>query len=54
MIVPAAPAARTVARSPSSQAMRWNAVGATSTGIAMRVPSTVVEASQRLTSTSTR
>ena len=36
--VPAAPAARAVARSPSAVARRWNAVGATRIGIATGWP----------------
>ncbi len=52
--VPAAPAARAVARSPSGVARRWNAVGATRIGIATGWPSTVVAISRRETSTITR
>ena len=42
MIVPAAAAARAMPGSPSGCASRWNAVGATSSGIETGVPSTVV------------
>ena len=42
MIVPAAAAARAIPGSPSGCAMRCSAVGATSTGVATSVPSTVV------------
>jgi hypothetical protein len=41
IVTPAAAAARAVARSASGWARRWKAVGASSTGIAMPVPSTV-------------
>jgi hypothetical protein len=52
--VPASPAPRTDASSPSLCASRWNAVGATAIGIAIFCPSTVVASSRRETSTSTR
>ena len=45
--VPAAAAPRAIASSPSGCAIRWKAVGATSTGSDTSVPSTVVAASPR-------
>jgi hypothetical protein len=39
MIVPAAAAARAVSHSPAGSASRWKAVGASTTGIVMSVPS---------------
>jgi hypothetical protein len=54
MIVPAAAAARAVARSPSGWAIPWSATGAISTGIEISVPRTVVAVEQPRTSTSTR
>ena len=54
MIVPAAAAPRAVASSPSGCAARWNAVGATSTGSAISVPSAVVAVDVSATSTSIR
>ena len=42
MIVPAAAAARAIATSPSGSTRRWKATGATSSGIEICVPSTVV------------
>ena len=54
MIVPAAAAARAMPTSPSGCASRWNATGATSTGIDTVVPSTVVAVDGSATSTSTR
>ena len=53
MTVPARPAARAAAHSPSGQAMRWNAVGATMTGKEMLSPRTVVEVLREDTSRST-
>ena len=52
--VPALAAARAVASSPSGSQSRWKAVGATSTGSATSLPSTVVAAVTLPTSTSTR
>jgi hypothetical protein len=52
--VPVAAAARAVDSSASGSASRWNAVGATSTGSATSVPSTVVAVETVLMSTSTR
>ena len=54
MIVPAAAAARAIPHSPSGCAIFCNATGATITGIAISVPSTVVDVEISLTSTSTR
>ena len=54
MIVPAAAAARAMPASPSGWAMRWNATGATSSGIETSVPSTDVAVVASLTSTSAR
>ena len=54
MSVPAAPAPRAIAASPSSWAICWNAIGATSAGIETGVPSTVVCVATSVTSTSTR
>ncbi len=54
MIVPAAAAARAMPTSPSGWARRWNATGATSSGIDTVVPSTVVAVVGSETSTSTR
>ena len=54
MTVPAAAAARAIAGSPSGWAIRWNATGATSSGIDTSVPSTVVAVVASLTSTSAR
>ena len=52
--IPAAPAARATASSPSGWASALNAQGAVSTGMLRGWPSTVVRVSTRLTSTSTR
>jgi len=49
--VPIAAAARAVAHSPSGCASRWNAVGATSTGIDTGVPNAVVASAHDPTST---
>jgi hypothetical protein len=54
MIVPASRAARAVASSPSGCATRWNATGATSSGIETFCPSTVVSVLHASTSTSMR
>ena len=54
MSVPAAAAPRAIATSPSSCAICWKAIGATSAGIATGVPSTVVSVETLETSTSTR
>jgi hypothetical protein len=54
MSVPAAAAPRAIATSPSSWAICWNAIGATSAGIETFVPSTVVSVDTSDTSTSTR
>ena len=54
MIVPAAAAPRAMAFSPSGWARPWNATGATSTGKATSVPSTVVAVVLVETSTSMR
>jgi hypothetical protein len=52
--VPARPAARAAATSPSAHAILWNAVGATMTGIDMGCPSTVVPRSRGPTPAITR
>ena len=52
--VPAAAAARAIPGSPSGWAIRWNATGATSSGIDTSLPSTVVTVVASLTSTSAR
>ena len=52
--VPTAAAARAIATSPSGCATRWNATGATISGIDSDSPSTVVWVVQPATSTSTR
>jgi hypothetical protein len=52
--VPAAAAPRAIATSPSSCAICWNAIGATSTGIDTGDPRTVVSVVTEETSTSTR
>ena len=52
--VSAAAAPRAIATSPSSWAICWNAIGATSAGIETGVPSTVVAVVTDDTSTSTR
>src|SRR5436190_848911 len=54
MIVPAAAAARAIPHSPSGWASFCSATGATITGIAISVPSTVVAVVTALTSTTTR
>ena len=54
MSVSAAAAPRAIATSPSSWAIDWNAIGATSTGIETSVPSTVVPVETAETSTRTR
>jgi hypothetical protein len=54
MIVPAAATARAVASSPSGWARRWNAVGATNTGIDAREPSSVTPSSRSPPPRSTR
>ena len=54
MSVPAAAAPRAIATSPSSCAICWNAIGATSAGIETGVPSTVVSVETDETSTRTR
>ena len=51
---PSAPAARTVAISPSGCARRWYAIGATATGIASGWPSAVVVSDGWSTPTSMR
>ena len=54
MTVPAAAAPRAIASSPSGCAIRWKAVGATSSGIETSVPSTLVAVVTSETSTSIR
>ena len=54
MSVPAAAAPRAIATSPSSCAICWKAIGATSAGIDTGVPSTVVSVETVETSTRTR
>ncbi len=54
MSVPAAAAPRAIATSPSSCAICWKAIGATSAGIDTGVPSTVVSVETFETSTRTR
>jgi hypothetical protein len=54
MMMPALPAALTVAGSPCGWAMRWKAVGAMITGMETGWPSTVVERLRSLISRSTR
>ena len=53
MSVPASPAPRAIATSPSSWAICWKAMGATRAGIETGVPSTVVSVETDDTSTRT-
>ena len=54
MTVPTPAAARAIASSPSGCTVRWNAVGATNSGIELSVPRTVVAVVTSETSTSIR